>query len=138
MALRNAANIIDRLKKGNLVIFFKGIAYKKGRGAAITTTARKMAEIIWNMTVGAVTSIGPDLTPVQEQRLIDWVWDNYAPVDQNNAILPRTPVNIAKAIEASNRATWRGIVNNVISHDKVRERKIAEDRVKAMPSMSEA
>ncbi len=51
LALRNAANTIDRLKKGNLVIFFKRIAYKKGRGAAITATARKMAVIIWNMIV---------------------------------------------------------------------------------------
>ena len=51
LALRNAANTIDRLKKGNLVIFFKRIAYKKGRGAAITATARKLAVIIWNMIV---------------------------------------------------------------------------------------
>ena len=51
LALRNAANTIDRLKRGNLVIFFRRIAYKKGRGAAITATARKMAVIIWNMIV---------------------------------------------------------------------------------------
>jgi transposase len=48
-ALRNAANTIDRKKEGNLTAFFKRIAYKKGRGAAITATARKMAVIIWNM-----------------------------------------------------------------------------------------
>ncbi len=29
--------------------FFKRIAYKKGRVAAITATARKLAVIIWNM-----------------------------------------------------------------------------------------
>jgi hypothetical protein len=33
------------------MLFFKRIAYKKGRGAAITATARKIAVIIWNMIV---------------------------------------------------------------------------------------
>jgi len=49
LALRNAANTIDRTKDGALTRFFKRVAYKKGRGAAITATARKMAVIIWNM-----------------------------------------------------------------------------------------
>lgn len=49
LALRNAANTIDRKKEGNLTAFFKRVAYKKGRGAAITATARKLAVIIWNM-----------------------------------------------------------------------------------------
>ena len=49
IALRNAANTIDNKKEGHLYSFFKRIAYKKGRGAAITATARKLAIIIWNM-----------------------------------------------------------------------------------------
>ncbi len=49
IALRNAANTIDNRKEGQLYSFFKRIAYKKGRGAAITATARKLAVIIWNM-----------------------------------------------------------------------------------------
>jgi transposase len=51
LALRDAANTIDNKKEGHLVSFFKRIAYKKGRGAAITATARKMAVIIWKMIV---------------------------------------------------------------------------------------
>jgi transposase len=51
LTLRNAANSIDRKKEGHLMLFFKRIAYKKGRGAAITATARKIAVIIWNMIV---------------------------------------------------------------------------------------
>lgn len=51
LALRNAANTIDKQKDGALFHFFKRVAYKKGRGAAITATARKMAVIIWNMIV---------------------------------------------------------------------------------------
>lgn len=51
LALRNAANTIDKKPDSALGQFFKRIAYKKGRGAAITATARKMAVIIWNMIV---------------------------------------------------------------------------------------
>jgi transposase len=51
LALRNAANTIDRTKDGALTRFFKRVAYKKGRAAAITATARKLAVIIWNMIV---------------------------------------------------------------------------------------
>lgn len=51
LCLRNAANTIDRKKEGALVSFFRRIAYRKGRAAAITATARKLAVIIWNMIV---------------------------------------------------------------------------------------
>lgn len=51
LSLRNAANTIERKKDGLLVSFFKRIAYKKGRAAAITATARKLAVIIWNMII---------------------------------------------------------------------------------------
>ncbi|MEM0940404.1 MAG: transposase [Bacteroidota bacterium] len=51
LALRNAAHTIDRTKEGALTWFFKRVAYKKGRGAAITATARKLAVMIWNMMV---------------------------------------------------------------------------------------
>lgn len=51
IALRNAAHTIDNKKEGALVSFFKRIAYKKGRGAAITATARKLATIIYCMII---------------------------------------------------------------------------------------
>lgn len=62
IALRDAANTIERLKSGHLLGFFKKIAYKKGRGAAITATARKMATIIWNM-VTKNQEYNPELSP---------------------------------------------------------------------------
>lgn len=49
IALRNAANSVGMMKEGALKAFFNRIAYKKGRAAAITATARKLAIIIWNM-----------------------------------------------------------------------------------------
>ncbi len=65
LTLRNAANSIDRKKEGHLMLFFKRIAYKKGRGAAITATARKIAVIMWNMIVKKVAYI-----PVNTQEYI--------------------------------------------------------------------
>jgi transposase len=49
LALLQAANTLGRMRKGALASFFKRIAFKKGRQAAIVATARKMAVIIWNM-----------------------------------------------------------------------------------------
>ncbi len=51
IALRNAANAIGNLKDTGLSNFFNRIAYRKGRPAAISATARKLAVIIWNMIV---------------------------------------------------------------------------------------
>ena len=51
-SLRDAANAIGLSKNDDyLTHFFRKIAYKKGRGAAITATARKIAVILWNMIV---------------------------------------------------------------------------------------
>ena len=66
IALRNAANSIEQLKKGALKNFFNRIAYKKGRAAAITATARKLAIIIWNM----VTKQEP-FRPVDENLYLE-------------------------------------------------------------------
>ena len=52
-ALRQAANSIGNQNNHELTPFFKRIAYKKGRVAAITATARKLAVIIWNMITKA-------------------------------------------------------------------------------------
>lgn len=54
-ALKDAANAVGLSKADDqLTIFFRKIAFKKGRGAAITATARKIAAIIWNMIVKKV------------------------------------------------------------------------------------
>jgi transposase len=50
-ALRHAANSIGNQKDHEFTPFFKRIAFKKGRLAAIIATARKLAVIIWNMVI---------------------------------------------------------------------------------------
>lgn len=61
-SLRHAANAIGQQKSGALTRFFKRIAFKKGREAAITATARKLAVIIWNMITHQVP-----YKPMEEQ-----------------------------------------------------------------------
>jgi len=53
-ALRRAANVLGNLKDSHLGQFFRRIAFRKGRVAAITATARKLAVIIWKMVVNKV------------------------------------------------------------------------------------
>ncbi|MCG6191594.1 transposase [Maribellus maritimus] len=54
IALRNAANAIRNLKDTHLSDFFRRIAFRKGRQAAVPATARKPATIIWTMVVKKV------------------------------------------------------------------------------------
>ena len=49
IALRNSANAIGNLKDSDLAKFFRRIAFRKGKAAAVNATARKIAVIIWNM-----------------------------------------------------------------------------------------
>jgi transposase len=49
IALRQAANVIGRLKDTHLSNFFNRIAYRNGRSSAISATARKLAVILWKM-----------------------------------------------------------------------------------------
>lgn len=49
IALRNAANAIGNLKDTHLSDFFKRVSYRRGRTAAVSATARKLAVIIWTM-----------------------------------------------------------------------------------------
>jgi transposase len=67
IAFRNAANTIGRMKKGTLKRFFDRIAYKKGRSAAVTATARKLAVIVWNMVVKQQSFIAEDETLYNEK-----------------------------------------------------------------------
>ena len=54
IALRNSANAIGNLKDTHLPDFFRRVAFRKGRQAAVSATARKLAVIIWNMLVKRV------------------------------------------------------------------------------------
>lgn len=49
IALRQAANSIGNLKDTHMSDFFGRIAYRKGRQAAVSATARKLATVIWTM-----------------------------------------------------------------------------------------
>ena len=54
IALRQAANAIGNLKDTHLSAFFRRVAFRKGRQAAISATARKLAVIIWTMVTKKV------------------------------------------------------------------------------------
>ena len=68
IALRNAANAIGNLKDTHLSNFFKRVCYRRGRPAAISATARKLAVIIWNMVVKGIPYRPPTTYEFLDQR----------------------------------------------------------------------
>jgi len=68
LALRQAANSIGNQKEHPLTPFFKRIAYRKGRHAAVTATARKLAVIIWNMITKTQSFFKPSTELLIEKR----------------------------------------------------------------------
>jgi len=59
IALRQAANAIGNLKDTHLSDFFKRVAFRKGRQAAVSATARKLGVIIWTMVTKQVSYSPP-------------------------------------------------------------------------------
>ena len=66
--LRQAANSIGNQKDHPLTPFFKRIAFRKGRGSAITATARKLAVIIWNMITKSQSYNEYDYYQISQKR----------------------------------------------------------------------
>ena len=60
IALRQAANAIGNLKDTHLSDFFKRVAFRKGRQAAVSATARKLGVIIWTMVTKQVAYCPPN------------------------------------------------------------------------------
>ena len=85
IALRNAANAIGNLKETHLSDFFKRIAYRRGRTAAVSATARKLAVIIWNMIAKKIPYTPPTeylfLDQKRKLKVIDKIKRNIAKLE---------------------------------------------------------
>lgn len=85
IALRNAANAIGNLKDTHLSDFFKRVAYRRGRTAAVSATARKLAVIIWNMISKKIAYTPPIdylfLDQKRKAKVIDKIKRNIAKLD---------------------------------------------------------
>jgi hypothetical protein len=83
--LRNAANAIGNLKETHLSNFFKRVAYRRGRTAAVSATARKLAVIILNMISKRVAYTLPTeylfLDQKRKAKLIDKIKKNIAKLE---------------------------------------------------------
>jgi len=66
-AFRQAANAIGNTKDNPLAHFFRRIAFRKGRKAAITATARKLAVIVYQMLTNGQDYQPMDLEKYQKQ-----------------------------------------------------------------------
>lgn len=68
LALRNTANAVGNLKETHLSNFFKRICFRRGRAAAVSATARKLAVIIWNMIIKRIPYNPPKLYEFLDQK----------------------------------------------------------------------
>lgn len=82
IALRQAANAIGNLKDTHLSDFFRRINFKRGRTAAVSATARKLAVIIWNMVVKHIPYAPPTqylfVDQKRKMKLIKKIRNNIA------------------------------------------------------------
>ncbi|MDP3667803.1 MAG: transposase [Sediminibacterium sp.] len=89
IALRNAANSIGNLKDTHLSDFFKRVAYRRGRTAAVSATARKLAVIIWNMISKKIPYRPPTeylfLDQKRKMKVIEKIRKNIAKLEQKPA-----------------------------------------------------
>ena len=87
IALRQAANAIGNLKDTHLSDFFKRIAFRKGRQAAVSATARKLGVIIWTMITKKVPYQPPKEYLFLDQKrklgLVKRIRKNIAKFDLN-------------------------------------------------------
>jgi len=85
IALRQAANAIGNLKDTHLSNFFKRVAYRKGRQAAVSATARKLAVIIWNMVTRKIQYQPPSdylfLDQKRKMKLVSRIKQNIVKFD---------------------------------------------------------
>jgi transposase len=85
IALRNAANAIGNLKDTHLSDFFRRVAFKRGRQAAVSATARKLAVIIWTMATKKVPYSPPKdylfLDQKRRLKLVSRIKKNIAKFD---------------------------------------------------------
>jgi transposase len=99
LALRQAANSIGNQKEHPLTPFFKRIAYRKGRNAAITATARKLAVIIWNMITKTQPYRQPNFESLLEKR-------KYAQVKNIKSRLFRLNLTDAEMMELFQKTSF--------------------------------
>lgn len=100
IALRQAANAIGNLKDTHLSDFFKRIAYRKGRQAAVSATARKLAVIIWTMVTKRVPYQPPTdylfLDQRRKLRLVNKMKKNIVKFDiKPEDVGFRNPLNLS-------------------------------------------
>jgi transposase len=85
LALRQAANAVGNAKEHPLKNFFSKVAFKKGRGAAITATARKLAVIIFNMIIKK-----EDFDPMYNRKQVDYRVQKIKAIKKSISILKLT------------------------------------------------
>lgn len=85
-----------------------------------------MANLTFSLetTAGTVSPTSPEF---DQNRYLDWLWEQYAPTDAEGNKLTRTTANEAQAHRNHAAALWRGIKAAVLQY----ERNVAAEQARA-------
>jgi len=84
-----------------------------------------MANLSWGITanIGDRTWNGPDISDINMDRFLDWIWDAYPqwvdPDDETQGKLPKNNANLAAAYDDFAQAQWRGVKANVLNYEQM-------------------
>jgi len=76
-----------------------------------------MATLTFSLQTGAGT-VSPTSPDFNESRYLDWLWENYAPVDADGNKLARTTANEAQAHRNHGAALWNGVKAAVLQYER--------------------
>ena len=83
--------------------------------------------------IGDRTWNGPNITDVNMDRFLDYIWDQYPqyvdPADPEQGLLPKNNANLAAAFDDFAATYWQAIKGNVIRWEKDRDAQVARDAI---------
>jgi hypothetical protein len=82
-----------------------------------------------NSTSGSVTYTAPTVSDAEMDRFLDYLWDNFAPVDENGDQLVRNNANQATAFRTWAAANWQNTKRTVVDYERQRDADVARDAV---------
>jgi len=90
-----------------------------------------MAKIEWvvETSLGTVTHSGPEISQVQMDRLLDYVWASYPQLEPDGTPKARDNATMIDAVNAWGAAQWRGTKANVMRWESDAAMQAARDGV---------
>jgi hypothetical protein len=94
-----------------------------------------MAKLSWGIdaNIGTRTWNGPEVTDLNMDRFLDWVWEAYPqwvdPDDESQGLKPKNNANLAASFDDFAQTQWQGVKDNVKNWERNVAAQAAKDAV---------